>query len=297
MRLSSLLLIALLLLLAACGGEPPDMQPDMATYDHAEYFPFVAAPYVPPIGKAGVAVIGNNKAQWAQPQATDAVKVGANWYYNWHYVADFGGVTQDGAEYAPMVWGKAIPRDLPCPENGSPLLWLNEPDLGSQANATPQQAVTMLLALQDRCPTARLVGPHMSSERHAFTWLASFWQLWGETGQPFSSTIGVHVYNHPRPSEWIDAIYGSVSGYAGTVWVTEFAYCGPRDRVATFTAMVDAFERDSRVERYAPFANRIDADTQDFAWLACGTLLDRRGRLTPIGAEMAARGEMGAAYP
>ena len=155
----------------------------------------------------------------------------------------------------------------------------------------------MLSALMDRCPDARLVGPHMSSERSAFTWLSSFWQLWSETGQPFTSTMGVHIYNHGRPSEWIDAIYDTVPGYTGAVWVTEFGYCGAGDRVGTFVAMVDAFEADARVERYAPFANRIDGATQDFAWLACATLMDERGRLTAIGEVMAERAQGGAAYP
>jgi len=169
--------------------------------------------------------------------------------------------------------------------------------LRSQANATPAEGVALLLALMDRCPDARLVGPQMSSERHAFTWLASFWQLWGETGRPFPSTLGVHIYNHGRPSEWIDAIYGSVPGYDGTVWVTEFGYCAAGDRVSGFAAMVDAFEADKRVERYAPFANRIDPAVQDFVWLACATLMDERGRLTAIGEVMAERAQGGAAYP
>jgi hypothetical protein len=295
--LATLLVLALfgaLLALVSCGGEMPEDEP----YSHVEYWPFVASPYVAPASKQGVAIIGNNRAEWARPRPDDARRLGAAWWYNWAHVASFGGVAQDAGEFVPMIWGKGIPRDLRCPQGGAPLLWLNEPDLRSQANATPVEAVAMLSALVDRCPDARLIGPHISSERSAFTWLSSFWQLWSETGRPFPSTIGVHIYNHSRPSEWIDAIYGAVPGYTGAVWVTEFAYCGDGDRVAMFAAMVEAFERDSRVERYAPFANRIDADTQDFAWLSCGTLLDRRGRLTPIGAEMAARGEQQVeAYP
>ena len=117
------------------------------------------------------------------------------------------------------------------------------------------------------------------------------------TGRPFSSTIGVHVYNHPRPLEWLDAIYSAIPGYTGRVWVTEFAYCAAGDRIATFAATVAAFERDNRVERYAPFAARIDGDTQDFAWLACGSLIGERGQVSAMGRAFQANSQPPGAYP
>lgn len=265
------------------------------------FLPFIRSDYRYAGGKACVAVIGNNKADWAQPRASDVRRLGAGCWYNWHYDPAFGGAEQDFGEYVPMIWGKRVPGDLTCPPAGAPLLWLNEPDLRSQSNATPHEAVEMLAALRERCPTARFVGPQMGPFDPSYRWLREFWALWVERhGGPPPTTLAIHTYNAPEPLAWVDALYVAVPEYSGLVWVTEFGYCGNADPVAMMARYVADFLADDRVERFMPFAARIDAGTQDFAWLSCGSMFDERDRLTAVGRayrDAAAARQRAEAYP
>ncbi|MDV7402555.1 glycosyl hydrolase, partial [Arthrospira platensis SPKY1] len=92
------LLVLLALALAGCGGEPPEVA-------HRIWLPAIVESYRYEGGKAGVGIISNNRADWAQPGPDDARMVGADWHYNWSIDADLRGSAQAHGEFVPMVWG------------------------------------------------------------------------------------------------------------------------------------------------------------------------------------------------
>ncbi|MGW3283895.1 glycosyl hydrolase [Streptomyces sp. NPDC001002] len=68
---------------------------------------------------------------------------GASWYYNW--ASSTGSVTKpEGVEYVPMIWGRDSVTDAELAQaasQGKELLGFNEPDLPSQSDLTPEEAL------------------------------------------------------------------------------------------------------------------------------------------------------------
>lgn len=290
LTLLSIILIVALFFLAACGGEPTREAVGVGEV-YTYWFPAVWEGYSYDGGKAGIGVITNNRADWARPRHNDTAQIGADWWYNWGQDADLRGSAQAHGEYVPMVWGgrqreiEAL-RGVWCPAYSGPVLWLNEPELHSQARMTPDQAVDSLEMLRLECPNAQIIGPQTGPFDPDFVWLREFWSLWQQAhgGPPPVTAVGLHIYNHPAPGDWIEAFYLALPEYTGPVWITEFAVCRPGVSAAeAMRRYVAAFEADARVARYAPFANRVDGSVPDFSWLACASMFDEQSQLTAVG--------------
>src|SRR6185437_12976196 len=81
---------------------------------------------------------------WAFSGATQALaESGASWYYTWS--ATPGVAEPAGVQFVPMVWGSANVTASTLSQvkhEGPVLLGFNEPDMSSQSNLTPAQALS-----------------------------------------------------------------------------------------------------------------------------------------------------------
>lgn len=270
---------------------PPRPEAEYAAYTEDTYFPIFAKSYRYDGIKAGLAVVSYRAGSPWSNTPYDGVRLGVGWWYNWSPYPDFNKhAPLLDSEFVPMLWGKN-PRAVAtmkytygCPEYDGPVLWLNEPDLYTQADATPAEGVALLEEIIRVCPRAKVIGPQMGPFDREYQWLKSFWKLWVDKhGAPPPTTMSIHIYNTKYPERWIDALYEALPDYAGKVWITEFAYCGGGDRKEAFLKHLRVFNEDSRVERFAVFANRLQPGVEMWDSLACNEIYDDRNKLTETG--------------
>lgn len=102
------------------------------------------APVAPASHRKGVSL---NPVDGASQALADS---GASWYYNW--ASSSGAVAKpNGVEYVPMIWGPGSVTDDElnhARQEGTELLGFNEPDSGTQANMSPEQALDLWPRLQ-----------------------------------------------------------------------------------------------------------------------------------------------------
>jgi hypothetical protein len=261
----------------------------MATYGHVEYFPFVAAPYAPPAGKAGVG-IATQAAEVVQ--ATSAKDAGAVWYYNWSVHPELRGLPlQVGAEFVPMVWrgGREV-AGMPC-GLGTPVLWLNEPNEPGQATMTPAEAADLLERLLAVCATNRYIGPNVSHRdwHVGWPWLVAFYTEWERRhGVAPPTVLAMHLYAYPLAfASTINTHYQALARWVepdDPIWITEYNVpCGPKSSAEVAPLLAEAtriLESDNRVERYAVFALHNGGR---WPGSECGELVDESGRMTEAG--------------
>lgn len=93
----------------------------------------------PAVGKKGINLNPFDGADKALAES------GASWYHNW--ASSTGEVAKpDGVEFVPTIWGPGSVNDAElgkAKQEGKNLLTFNEPDLPSQANMTPEQALDL----------------------------------------------------------------------------------------------------------------------------------------------------------
>jgi RNA polymerase sigma factor (sigma-70 family) len=82
---------------------------------------------------------------WAFTGATQALaESGASWYYTWSPTPGVAG--PPGVQFVPMIWGSAnvtASTLSQVKQEGPVLLGFNEPDMSSQSNLTPAQALSL----------------------------------------------------------------------------------------------------------------------------------------------------------
>jgi len=155
-----------------------------------------------------------------------------------------------------------------------PLMFLNEPELASQCDMTPAEAAAFYEQARDTFPLAHFVGPNISSD--GLPWLAEWYDLIIADGLPLPETAAIHSYLDEEPHLLIDRLFAVLDDYpgaAGKVWVSEFGNCNPEQA----QNMIESYQSDTRVERYAWFTVR-NWDTPD-----CLNLLDGNDELTAVG--------------
>ncbi|MER6706568.1 glycosyl hydrolase [Streptomyces fumanus] len=218
-------------------------------------------PTAPAAGRKGVSL---NPFDGAPQALADS---GVSWYFNW--ASSSSGVTPpQGVEYVPMIWGPGSVTDeqlASAKREGTTLLGFNEPDLASQANMTPEQALDLWPRLQDT--GLRLGAPAVSQGADVpGGWLDRFMQGAAERGLRVDF-IPVHWYGADfgpdatrQLREYLERVH---ERYHKPVWLTEyglidFSQGTPRypsqqqeaDFIKASTQMLDGL---GYLERYAWF--------------------------------------------
>lgn len=166
---------------------------------------------------------------WAAPTDSKALAAsGASWYYTWS-TSHSGVSTPANTSFVPMIWGaKSVTAQAlaQAKSSGDHLLGFNEPDMGSQSNMTPQQAL-------DLWPQLEATGLVLGSPAVAYGgdtpngWLDQF--MTGASSRGYRvDFIALHWYggDFTTPDAvsqlkgYLDAVYAR---YHKPIWLTEFA--------------------------------------------------------------------------
>ncbi len=218
------------------------------------YLPFVAKDGPPPY--YGLAL--------ADPAHREDIQtLSAEWWYDW---------TPTGQ--VPMLWGGNPSDAIPADYAGN-LLFLNEPNLESQSNVTPQEAVAKLAIARARYPHARIIGCGVSV--WATYWTSAFYAAGGKV-----DAWHVHAYTEewitPEVAQSYIQIHRNITG--GTYWITE--YGSPVGSLDDFRAMTEWFRAQPWIERIAAYTNR-QPDGVPWAIGAGVEMVRDDGTLAPIG--------------
>jgi RNA polymerase sigma factor (sigma-70 family) len=218
---------------------------------------------------------------------------GASWYYDW--AATPNGITAPaGVGFVPMIRAAANVTSATLDQvrtEGSVLLGFNEPDLGSQANMTVQQALSLW-------PKLMATGMTLGSPSVAYDaatpggWLDQFMRGAAARGYRVNF-ITVHWYGGdfrtgPAVQElesYLQAIYDR---YHLPIWVTEFALANYGTGTPTFpaqaqqaaflTAATKMLDGLAYVQRYAWFALPTSAGSGTTGLFSAGGVPTEAGR-------------------
>jgi putative glycosyl hydrolase len=188
------------------------------------------------------------------------------WAYNW--ASSPGGSIPSGVEYVAMLWGPKVfgtwAHDIETALSSGckHILGFNEPDLPSQSNLSPADAVNYhkkyILPYQNR---ASLGSPGVTNGVNGMglDWLTSFLNLCG--GHCGLSFIAIHWYDDASVDKFkrhvTQAIQLANAHNIHEVWITEFAGAGDAAAQATFLSQaIPWLESQSAVTRYAYFMVR-----------------------------------------
>lgn len=229
---------------------------------------------------------------------------GVSWYYNWTVAPLATKPPSLPIEYVPMVWnGSAGSRETLSSYLGAGnrpwrVLALNEPNLTTQANMTPQQCATtfgQVLSIANAYGIP-VVAPQMAIGTAANQSVTAFDPIQNKTvtytyQQPFLDAFLYYCGSTPPAGLSTHSYggYGEITWITGTmhtaypnekVWLTEFADWGVQndaDVVSMLIQSVDYCERTPWIEGYAWFMSRITGDPHN------SLLASASGVLTPVG--------------
>jgi hypothetical protein len=299
-------------LLSACGGSdgsgtssapspatnsstPPPASAPSTTPPVATPAPPAAAPAVAKSAKRGIAY------DMADPLDFAALSAGVSWWYNWspqpNSMVPMNYVAQYGMDFYPMLWNgnydaQAVETYLASNPGIKYLLVLNEPNIVSQANLTPQQAAALWPGFEAIAAHTgvKIVGPAMTwgtmpGYTDPVVWLDAFiaaYQAANDNREPQIDYLAFHWYDYGLASQ-LDRL----TKYGKQIWVTEVANWHSQDdgsqidtlakQEAQMTDMVATCESRSDVFRYAWFTGRISPDPH------FTSLLGNPGELTGLG--------------
>jgi hypothetical protein len=218
---------------------------------------------------------------------------GASWYYDWAAAPD--GITAPaGVGFVPMIRAAANVTTATLDQvrtEGSVLLGFNEPDLGSQANMTVQQALSLWPKLM---ATGMTLGSPSVADDAATPggWLDQFMRGAAARGYRVNF-ITVHWYGGdfrtgPAVQElesYLQAIYDR---YHLPIWVTEFAladygrgtptFPAQAQQAAFLTAATRMLDGLAYVRRYAWFALPTSAGSGSTGLFTAGGVPTEVGR-------------------
>ena len=230
-----------------------------------------------------------------------ALSPGVSWWYNWSpnpntkAPADY--LAQYGMDFYPMLWnGNFDAAQIQAAFLANPrikyMLVLNEPNLTSQANMTPQQAAALWPTYEaiSAATGVKIVGPAitwgtMSGYNDPVVWLDAFYaayQAANNNRTPQIDYLAFHWYDYG-----LDGQLNRLSKYGKPFWVTEFANWHSQtdgaqittlaQQEAQMTDMVATCEGRADVFRYAWFTGRVTNDVH------YSSLLGASGQLTGLG--------------
>lgn len=301
----AILVAATVLGMPSCGGDDVADQLLAARSDEAvsavtaaviPQAPAISASQVSPkSAKRGVAYDLADAADFA------ALSPGVSWWYNWSPQPSAAMPANPHARYQmdfyPMIRGisydvSAVESYLHAHRQIKYLLVLNEPNLTSQADLTPQQAASLWPDFEAiaKATGVKLVGPAvtwgtMPGYRDPVAWLDAFYAAYEAASggrPPQIDYIAFHWYDYGLGQQ-LDRL----RKYGKPFWVTEIANWhaqrdgGQIDTVAKQEAqmadMVATCESRADVFRYAWYTGRRADDPHH------SSLLGARGELTQLG--------------
>jgi len=281
------LVFFLTLLTAGCGGSGAGSGSN------------TTSPNPPPSGaksaKRGVAY------DLASPADMAALAPGVSWWYNWsptpNQQVPAGYLTQYSMDFYPMLWNgsyeaSSVVSYLNANPNIKYLLVMNEPNITTQANLTPQQAAQIWPGYESIAAQTgvMIVGPAMTwgtmaNYQDPVAWLDAFYAAYQSANNgrdPQIDYLAFHWYDYGLADQ-LDRL----DKYNKAIWLTEFANWHSQDdgtqvttmaeQQAQMTAMVATCESRSDVFRYAWFTGRLSPDPH------FTSLLGADGVLTGLG--------------
>jgi hypothetical protein len=230
-----------------------------------------------------------------------ALSPGVSWWYNWSPTpnsavpADYA--TRYSMDFYPMLWNgnydvTAVVSYLKSNSKIKYLLVMNEPNLTSQANLTPQQAAQVWPGYESISAQTgvKIVGPAitwgtMSGYQDPVVWLDAFYaayQVANGGRDPQIDYLAFHWYDYGLSNQ-LDRL----DKYNKSIWVTEFANWHSQndgaqvttlaEQESQMTNMVATCEARADVFRYAWFTGRLSPDPH------FSSLLGATGELTGLG--------------
>jgi len=204
---------------------------------------------------------------WAFTGATQALsESGASWYYTWSATPGVAG--PPGTAFVPMIWGTAdvtASTLSQVKQEGPYLLGFNEPDMASQSNMTPAQALSLWPQLM---ATGMQLGSPAVADGGATPggWLDQF--MSGAAARGYRvNFITLHWYGSDfatgaavsQLQSYLQAVYAR---YHLPIWLTEFALANfggspttptQQQQAAFLTAATAMLQGLPFVQRYAWF--------------------------------------------
>jgi hypothetical protein len=237
----------------------------------------------------------------ADPSDFAALSPGVSWWYNWsaqpNTQAPIDYVARYHMDFYPMLWNgnydaAAIEAFLLANPGVKFLLVVNEPNIVTQANLTPQQAADLWPGFEAIAAHTgvKIVGPAitwgtMPGYADPVVWLDAFYAAYHAANgnrDPQVDYLAFHWYDYG-----LDAQLNRLTKYGKAFWVTEFANWHSQidgaqiDTAAKqetqMTDMVAICESRADVVRYAWFTGRM-SDDMHFT-----SLLAAPGQLTALG--------------
>jgi hypothetical protein len=239
----------------------------------------------------------------SDPADLQALSPGVSWWYNWSpqpntgVPADY--LTQYQMDFYPMIWGanynvNAVETYLQANPKIKYLLVMNEPNLTSQSNLTPQQAAALWPDFEaiSAKTGVKIVGPAitwgtMANYTDPVLWLDAFYAAYEAANNnqpPQIDYIAFHWYDYGLSGQ-LDRL----TKYGKPFWVTEFANWHSQTDGAQITTlaeqeaqmkdMVATCESRSDVFRYAWFTGRVNPDPHFSSILAASGQLTGLGQL------------------
>jgi hypothetical protein len=227
---------------------------------------------------------------------------GVSWWYNWSPNPNLGVpadyATRYSMDFYPMLWNgnynaSAVVSFLKSNPNIKYMLVMNEPNLTSQANLTPQQAAQIWSGYEAIAAETgvKIVGPAitwgtMPGYQDPISGLDAFctaYQTANNGRSPQIDYLAFHWYDYGLSNQ-LDRL----GKYNKSVWVTEFANWHNQndgaqittlaEQEAQMTDMVATCESRVDVFRYAWFTGRVNPDPHFTSLLSADGVLTGLGK-------------------
>ena len=184
--------------------------------------------YFPTMGKSTPAVLpvkGTGRHKYYPLDCQELRNAGVTWIYDWSVTPEICA----GIESVPMIYS-AGSVSKPIGGNSPWVLGFNEPDLTSQSNITPQQAVPLWWQVEAANPDKLLVAPAPANLPWLVEWYDAFRTEYGRP--PVLDALAVHFYSSASVGDAAGALHRTLRDYRAQanrwgvdqVWLTEFAH-------------------------------------------------------------------------
>ncbi|KAI0758657.1 hypothetical protein BD413DRAFT_467184, partial [Trametes elegans] len=189
--------------------------------------------------------------------------------YNWDSAYPDG--LPEGVVYFPMLWNAAAEHSANWQANANAaiakgsthLLFINEPDLSSQGNTSPQDAAQQWMQfMQPFAGKATLVSPAITNgapPAMGTGWMDDFLAACDKLGCQVDA-VAAHIYDSATNVDYFKQyISGLGSRYNRSVLITEFGASGSAEQQQQFLqTMVPFLDGLDSVSHYAWFMTAVD---------------------------------------
>jgi len=248
-------------------------------------------PFVSPIYKSFIPLVytSHAPAKGVGLKHGDCVgmsNLGVEWFYNWGFDANSGGMCNNDKQYVDMIFGASNMSDtIKTPY----LMGFNEYNQSDQGNLTPTRAAMLWRVIESVHADKYLVSPSGgSSLTTLWAMVDTYRALYGT--YPRFDAISVHWYDSHSGGTTLQSYLSSMHmgavarGYNGKLWLTEFASCtgNTEYKIAKMREWMDWLATTGYVERWAWYAGRLSS-IDVFDQVCQSDLMNSDGTLTPLG--------------